>query len=281
LSKSNRAAPELDWVPLRRAVFVLHEEGDKCPGIDAASLLELAEVLAAKSEAQTSIDPNAQSFFLQYVHNGLDGMKGPPWAILGEAAGPSDFEVFGGTYGRDAESGARTTRRYEAMHEATAFVWRELMLPTFDRAVSLGAAILYARPQTASANFEQLPADLWPLLNVVDWNKGAAVGPNGCQYWSIHVEFVTITDSSTKSLRQAPRSVIHKAIKAAYDNAEADGSKPPNIKELPAVVRPLLEAKGYNASGKLIMLLGSAEQHARRRRPPVKTVRSERGASTK
>jgi hypothetical protein len=42
-------------------------------------------------------------------------------------------------------------------------------------------------------------------------------------------------------LKQAPRATVQEAIKAAYDVADAAGGKPPNIKELPAVVQPLLE----------------------------------------
>jgi hypothetical protein len=62
------------------------------------------------------------------------------------------------------------------------------MLRAFDRAVSTGAAVLYARTQTVAADFERLPADVWALLDVVDWQDGVAFAPDGTAYWSIHVQ---------------------------------------------------------------------------------------------
>jgi hypothetical protein len=51
-------------------------------------------------------------------------------------------------------------------------------------------------------------------------------------------------------LKQAPRATVKEAIKAAYDVADAAGGEPPNIKELPAAVQPLLEQRGYGASAR-------------------------------
>jgi hypothetical protein len=79
-------------------------------------------------------------------------------------------------------------------------------------------------------------------------------------------------------LKQAPRATVQEAIKAAYDVADAAGGKPPNIKELPAVVQPLLEQRGYGASGRFIQELGNAPAFKVRRRSPGKTVSSERRA---
>jgi hypothetical protein len=81
--------------------------------------------------------------------------------------------------------------------------------------------------------------------------------------------------SPVKSLKQAPRAIVVEAIKSAYDAADAAGRKPPNIKELPAAVRPLLEKKGFETSGRNIQQLGEAEEFKCRRRPPGKTVSSE------
>jgi hypothetical protein len=79
-------------------------------------------------------------------------------------------------------------------------------------------------------------------------------------------------------LKQAPRATVQEAIKAAYDVADAAGGKPPNIKELPAVVQPLLEQRGYSASARFIQELGNAPAFKVRRRSPGKTVSSERRA---
>jgi hypothetical protein len=74
----------------------------------------------------------------------------------------------------------------------------------------------------------------------------------------------------------ASTAMINEEIKSEYDAAEAAGRKPPNIKELAAAVQLLLEQKGFSASKRRIQLLGEAEKFKRRRRPPGKTLKSER-----
>jgi hypothetical protein len=87
-----------------------------------------------------------------------------------------------------------------------------------------------------------------------------------------------VTRSPAILLKQAPRAMVQEAIKAAYDTTDAAGAKPPNIKELPTAVLPLLEQKGYGASARLIQELGSTPTFKVRRRSPGKTVSSERRA---
>ena len=62
----------------------------------------------------------------------------------------------------DDEQAARQSNRYRAVREAAGLVWRQFMLRAFDRAVSTKAIVLYARRETVSADFEQLPSDVWP-----------------------------------------------------------------------------------------------------------------------
>jgi hypothetical protein len=81
---------------------------------------------------------------------------------------------------------------------------------------------------------------------------------------------------SQVTLNPAPPGIVIEAIRGAYDAAEAAGTKPPNIRELPAAVHPLLEQKGLRASGQHIQELGEAPEFKSRRRPPGKTVVSER-----
>jgi hypothetical protein len=88
----------------------------------------------------------------------------------------------------------------------------------------------------------------------------------------------TQAESPVKLLKLAPRVTVQEAIKAAYDAADAAGGKPPNIKELPAAVLPLLEQNGYSASARFIQELGNAPAFKVRRRSPGKTVSSERRA---
>jgi hypothetical protein len=80
----------------------------------------------------------------------------------------------------------------------------------------------------------------------------------------------------TQELKLASPQMIRWAIKRAYDTAEHEGRKPPNIKELPAAVRPFLEERGLSASGRSIQRHGEAEEFKRRRRRPGKTLASER-----
>jgi hypothetical protein len=68
-----------------------------------------------------------------------------------------------------------------------------------------------------------------------------------------------------------PRAIIYAAVQAAYDNA--DPTRPPNIKQLPAAVRPLLEQQGYCPSGREIENVGKEFKH--RRRKPGRTIASE------
>ena len=77
-------------------------------------------------------------------------------------------------------------------------------------------------------------------------------------------------------MKPAPDRIVIEAIRCAYDAAEAAGTKPPNVKELPAAVQPFLQQKGFRASGRRIQQLGAAEEFKRRRRRPGKTVASER-----
>jgi hypothetical protein len=72
-------------------------------------------------------------------------------------------------------------------------------------------------------------------------------------------------------LKPAPESEIRKAIDAVYNDAEAAGEKPPNLKQLPKKVRPLL--KGYQVSDRRIMDVG--RNYGDRRRKPGATIRNE------
>jgi len=77
-------------------------------------------------------------------------------------------------------------------------------------------------------------------------------------------------------LKPAPDAIINQAIRGAYDAAEEAGTKPPNIKELPKAAQPFLRKKGLSASGRHIQKLGDDKEFKSRRRPPGRTVASER-----
>jgi hypothetical protein len=74
----------------------------------------------------------------------------------------------------------------------------------------------------------------------------------------------------------APGFEIHKAITAVYDDAGERGTKPPNLKEIIAPAQARLLAAGLKASGLQIQKLAEDPRHAGRRRPPGRTVSSEK-----
>jgi hypothetical protein len=96
-------------------------------------------------------------------------------------------------------------------------------------------------------------------------------------WWSDASEGESQPSRSPGQLKpSASTAMINEEIKSEYDAAEAAGRKPPNIKELAAAVQLLLEQKGFSARKRRIQLLGEAEKFKRRRRPPGKTLKSER-----
>src|SRR5262245_16960571 len=81
---------------------------------------------------------------------------------------------------------------------------------------------------------------------------------------------------SPGKLRSASTAMMNDEIKSEYDDAEAAGRKPPNIRQLGAAVQLRLNRKGFNASKRRIQLLGETEEFKMRRRQPGKTLKSER-----
>ncbi|SRR6266852_8295690 len=74
----------------------------------------------------------------------------------------------------------------------------------------------------------------------------------------------------------ASTTMINNEIRSEYDDAEAAGTKQPNIRELGAPVQLRLDRKGFHASKRRIQILGEADEFKIRRRPPGKTLKSER-----
>jgi hypothetical protein len=80
----------------------------------------------------------------------------------------------------------------------------------------------------------------------------------------------------TRKTRLASDTLIHKTINQIYDEAEATGSKPPNVKEIVAPVQTKLQVAGYEASGRRIQQLADADVYKKRRRRPGPTLASEK-----
>jgi len=77
--------------------------------------------------------------------------------------------------------------------------------------------------------------------------------------------------------RKATKPDIDRVIQAVYDEAERDGEKPPNIKELIEPVQAKLAATGHTASGLMIMKVGAGPQHKKRRWEPGRTKKKKSG----
>jgi hypothetical protein len=69
------------------------------------------------------------------------------------------------------------------------------------------------------------------------------------------------------TLKQAPRDTIRKTIRSVYDDAKNKGEPPPNINKLSYAVLPLLEKRGYEASGRQIKEIGNEKEFKGRRNP--------------
>jgi hypothetical protein len=76
--------------------------------------------------------------------------------------------------------------------------------------------------------------------------------------------------------RLASDMIIHRAIKAVYDEKEKAGSKPPNLVEIIEPVKERVRDEGYEATGHRIQQLAEAPQHKKRRRKPGATLASEK-----
>jgi hypothetical protein len=278
---------QLDWIPLRQAVFVfgvsMQGEYERSLGDPSYELTEadIIKIKAAswyvynKLETQlqedsgaiwAAFDPTNLKFsFLMKREKAGYLVDDTPWAILADEFNKAKV----------------TAQQAVAIRETTDRVWQQVVR-SFARAVSLGTAALFARHPTISTSFERLPAGMWPQLDVRDWQNGVAIPRDGAPYFAIHarrpawISPFTATNLPAPSFLNADRNeFVYCEIKAVYDEADAAGDKPPNLRELPVIVLPRLKAKGHwNVSGNKIMKIGKA--FADRRRPVGKTVRSER-----
>ena len=89
---------------------------------------------------------------------------------------------------------------YEAFQQrvlrGTIAVWRDDMLARFNRAASEGSILLYGRFEKMGSPFVRLPPDIWPQVEVHDWEKGNAKAGDGTDIWSIHAGTVAPSPSS-------------------------------------------------------------------------------------
>jgi hypothetical protein len=72
------------------------------------------------------------------------------------------------------------------------------MLREFDRAVAANAISLFARVGTVMAPLEALPADVWPVLTILDWQNAVARDPEGLLLYSVHACLCKDTQSTVR-----------------------------------------------------------------------------------
>ena len=94
--------------------------------------------------------------------------------------------------------------------------------------------------------------------------------------WLAQTEEATSVQCAENELKRARSDMIDKTITAVYDEHKKIGKKPPNVKEIVAPVQEKLRTKGYQATGQEIQQIAEADKHKNRRRPPGKTVASEK-----
>jgi hypothetical protein len=87
--------------------------------------------------------------------------------------------------------------------------------------------------------------------------------------------------ATSPQLKLTSKQMIKSAIRRVYDIAEREGKKPPNIKEVPKPVQAQLQARGHYASATQIKEIADSPEFKNRRRPPGKTVSSEKRGSRK
>lgn len=196
--------------------FEQSREGDLKVGYKPVpSTLEyLAEVLRKQADAskvEIDRDEGRFQFFFTSSDGGARCQGGKPWEILWEpddelrklndarleallnSAGlASDYEApFKGFAKVGDDEAAEGSRQSEGVRFATGLVWRRYMLLAFDRAVAAGGLKLFARVPSPRDDFEILPSDIWPLLDILNWEFGIARDPEGTTYYRIYAAVVT------------------------------------------------------------------------------------------
>ena len=83
-------------------------------------------------------------------------------------------------------------------------------------------------------------------------------------------------DATSLNLKPASVPMIKGEVHRAYDIADKEGKKPPNINEVAKLVQARLREIGHTASGRQIKGIAERPEFKKRRRPPGKTLSSEK-----
>ncbi|QAU44184.1 hypothetical protein [Bradyrhizobium guangzhouense] len=215
---------------------------------------------AGASNAEIDRESGRFLFFFLSPGGGVTCHGGTPWAILREADESlkprleallsssglaSEYEApYVGFAKIEDDQAVEGARQSERVRFATGLVWRRFLLPAFDRAVKARRVKLFARWPSTGDDVQELPSDIWPLLEVVDWEHGVARGIDGMLYSSIHVadsnDASAISDEPTSP---AHHLKIRQAAKALWPN----GDMPASVKERDAAICAWFGEKSQHA----------------------------------
>ena len=203
--------PKNDWLPIARAVFSLYGAGrtwdtDTTAGLGRLTSrrqesrglnhADLCELLRSNTKARSAeIDSATTSFRFTFHTKGAGAvcMGGPPWELIKEVKTAISKK-------RAADNKAATGSGFKLVNHidpaaivqhrliraSAGLVWHQYMLRDFDRAVAAGTVIVWARVGHLQSGFSPLAPDIWPLLTIVDWINGVAIGPDEVVYYSLH-----------------------------------------------------------------------------------------------
>jgi hypothetical protein len=189
---------------------------------------KLKELSGAES---AEIDPGKSTFSFHYLGDGSGLWFGPPWSFLEHAPKAvtepwADAEALfnkDGLVRMSDEEAAFHERQHQSVSKAGALVFRQIMLRSFAQAVAASSVKLHAQIGSVSGPFRQLPATVWPLLDVRDRENGVAIAPDGTRYWSIHV-----AGTAKAKVYGRPRSGsgVIKFVRNYFDSEKAAGRPP-------------------------------------------------------
>lgn len=206
------------------------------------TLEDLTELLRKNADATKAEIDREEGRFRFYCGGSCYG--GTPWALLWEPNESLKLNLrlesllteacevsevprgFAGFAKIGDDEAAERARHSEGVRFATGLVWRQFMLRAFDRAVKAGRVQLFARAPSPRDDFQRLPSDIWPQLEVVDWEHGVARDVQGTLYSSIHVADTAATrvEASSDSSKDAPAR--HRRIRKARDELWPSGDLP-------------------------------------------------------
>ncbi|MHC2255104.1 hypothetical protein ACVILK_004796 [Bradyrhizobium embrapense] len=254
-------------------------------------LTEILREKAGASKAEIDRDRGRFLFFFTSSGGAAACHGGAPWGILREPdeslkprleaiLNASDLASdhaapYVGFAKIGDDEAAEGSRQSEGVRFATGLVWRRLMLLAFDRTVRAGRVKLFARAPSTRDDFKQLPRDIWPQLDVVDWEHGVARDMQGALYSSIHV---ADSNNDAPSISVEPTSpAYHQKIRQAVQELWPSGDMPASVKERYADIRAWFSKKSQHAPSDRTIRRALAEAPAFGRGGPPKPKASPTG----